>query len=112
VTESTTKLIANHQAWADPWKREKIEVLATLLKGALEAEGKVGLKMNVPRDRLEQVSRQLPSLHTPTVSNQVDPGWVAVEVIADKQIVRDLIPKLKKAGATGIVEYPLNKVIY
>ncbi len=112
VTESTTKLIANHQAWADPWKREKIEVLATLLKGALEAEGKVGLKMNVPRDRLEQVARQLPSLHTPTISNQVDPDWVAVEVIADKQIVRDLIPKLKKAGATGIVEYPLNKVIY
>jgi len=112
VTESTTKLIANHQAWADPWKREKIEVLATLLKGALEAEGKVGLKMNVPRDRLEQVARQLPSLHTPTISNQVDPGWVAVEVIADKQIVRDLVPKLKKAGATGIVEYPLNKVIY
>jgi len=112
VAESTTKLIANHQAWADAWKREKIEMLATLLKGALEAEGKVGLKMNVPKTKLDQVSGQLPSLHTPTISNQVDPDWVAIEVIVDKQIVRDLIPKLKKAGAEGIVEYPLNKVIY
>ena len=112
VAESTTKLIANRQAWDDPWKREKIETLAMLLKGALQAEAKVGLKMNVPKDRLEQVSLQLPSLHTPTVSSQTDPTWVALEVIADKQIVRDLIPKLKRAGATGIVEYPLNKVIY
>jgi len=112
VAESTTKLIANHAAWADPWKREKIEILATLLKGALEAENKVGLKMNVPQDRLEQVSRQLPSLHTPTISSQTDPAWVAIEVIVDAQAVRDLIPKLKKAGAEGIVEYPLNKVIY
>ncbi len=73
VTESTTKLIANHQAWVDPWKRDKIQRLALLLKGALEAEAKVGLKMNVPKARLEEVSRQLPSLHTPTISNQVDP---------------------------------------
>lgn len=112
VAESTTKLIANHQAWADAWKRDKIERLAILLKGALEAEAKVGLKMNVPKAKLEQVSSQLPSLHTPTISNQVDPDWVAVEVIIDKQVVRDLVPKLKKAGAEGIVEYPLNKVIY
>lgn len=112
VAESTPRLIANHQAWADPWKREKIEVLATLLKGALEAESKVGLKMNVPKARLQEVSQQLPALHTPTVSNQIDPDWVAVEVIIDKWVVRDLIPKLKKAGASGIVEYPLNKVIY
>ena len=112
VAESTTKLIANRQAWADGWKREKIEVLAMLLKGALDADGKVGLKMNVPRAKLEQVSLQIPSLHAPTISNQTDPDWVAVEVITDKKIVRDLIPKLKKAGATGIVEYPLNKVIY
>jgi ATP phosphoribosyltransferase len=112
VAESTTKLIANRQAWADPWKREKIETLAMLLKGALQAEVKVGLKMNVPRDCLEQVTAQLPSLHTPTISNQTDPDWVAVEVIADKHLVRDLIPRLKRAGATGIVEYPLNKVIY
>ena len=112
VTESTTKLIANHQAWADAWKREKIEVLATLLNGALEAETKVGVKMNVPRAKLAEVSCQLPSLHTPTISNQVDVNWVAVEVIIDKHVVRDLIPKLKKAGAEGIVEYPLNKVIH
>ena len=112
VTESTTKFIANRCAWADAWKREKIEILATLLNGALEAETKVGVKMNVPRGKLDEVSRQLPSLHTPTISNQVDVDWVAIEVIIDKQVVRDLIPKLKKAGAAGIVEYPLNKVIY
>jgi ATP phosphoribosyltransferase len=112
VTESTTKLIANHRAWADDWKREKIEVLAMLLKGALEAEAKVGLKMNVPRAKLEQVSRQLPSLRTPTISNQTDPDWVALEIVTDKHIVRDLIPELRKAGAEGIIEYPLNKVVY
>jgi ATP phosphoribosyltransferase len=112
VTESTTKLIANHAAWADAWKREKIEVLATLLRGALAADAKVGLKMNVPRARLEQVLAQLPSLHTPTISNQVDPDWVAIEVIIDKLVVRDLVTKLKKAGAEGIVEYPLNKIIF
>ena len=112
VTESTTQLIANRQAWADAWKREKVEVLALLLKGALEAEAKVGLKMNVPKARLEQVLSRLPSLHTPTISNQVDPDWVALEVISDKLVVRELIPKLKKSGAEGIVEYPLNKVIY
>jgi len=112
VTESTTKLIANHAAWADPWKRDKIEVLAMLLKGALEAESQVGLKMNVPRERLDDVSSQLPSLHTPTISNQVDPDWVALEVIVDKRIVRDIVPELKRAGAEGIIEYPLNKLIY
>lgn len=112
VTESTAKLVAGHRAWGDPWKREKIEVLATLLTGALEAEGKVGLKMNVPRAKLEEVSNQLPSLRTPTISSQVDPDWVALEVILDKQVSRRLIPKLKRAGAEGIVEYPLNKVIY
>lgn len=112
VAESTTKLIASREAWADPWKRDKIEVLAILLKGALEAEALVGLKMNVPKDKLEIVSKQLPALHTPTISSQVDPDWVALEVILDKREARDLIPKLKKAGAEGIVEYPLNKVIY
>ena len=112
LMQSTPRLIASKAAWADPWKRERIEVLATLLKGALEAEGKVGLKMNVPRARLDQVSDQLPSLHTPTISSQVDPEWVAIEVIIDKQVARSLIPKLKKAGAEGIVEYPLNKLIY
>jgi len=112
VVESSTRLIANHAAWADPWKREKIENLALLLKGALEAEVKVGLKMNVPRARLAAVPSQLPSLHTPTISSQTDPDWVALEIIADATAVRDLIPGLKKAGAEGIIEYPLNKVIY
>ncbi|HUT20507.1 MAG TPA: ATP phosphoribosyltransferase [Anaerolineae bacterium] len=112
VVESTTQLIANHEAWADPWKREKIEVLALLLKGALEAESKVGLKMNVPRALLDEVSSHLPSLHTPTISSQTDPDWVALEVIVDKDIVRDLIPNLKRSGAEGIIEYPLNKVVY
>ncbi|HEX7547598.1 MAG TPA: ATP phosphoribosyltransferase [Candidatus Methylomirabilis sp.] len=112
VAESTTRLVASKQAWADAWKREKIEVLAMLLTGALVAERKVGVKMNVPRARLDDVSSQLPSLHTPTISSQVDPEWVALEVIIDKAVARDLIPKLKKAGAEGIVEYPLNKVIY
>ncbi len=112
VVESNTKLVANRQAWADPWKREKIERLAVLLKGALEAEGKVGLKMNVPKAKLAQVSKQLPALHTPTISNQIDKAWVALEVVIDKQAVRDVIPKVKKAGAEGIIEYPLNSVIY
>jgi ATP phosphoribosyltransferase len=112
VVESNTKLIANHQAWVDDWKRQKIEVLAMLLKGALQAEGTVGLKMNVPKDKLEQVTGQLPALHTPTISNQIDQDWVAIEVITDERTVRDIIPRLKQAGAEGIIEYPLNKVIY
>ena len=112
VAESTTKLVASRQAWADEWKREKIEGLATLLRGALEAEAKVGLKMNVPKSKLEEVTRQLPSLHTPTISSQTDTEWVAIEVIIDEHVVRDLVPRLLKAGASGIVEYPLNKVIY
>lgn len=112
VAESTTKLIANRQAWADEWKQRKIEKLALLLKGALEAGAKVGLKMNVPRSRLDAVLAQLPALHTPTISTQADPEWVALEVITDEKVVRDLIPGLKAAGAAGIIEYPLNKVIY
>ncbi|MBM3189149.1 MAG: ATP phosphoribosyltransferase [Chloroflexi bacterium] len=112
VVESNTKLIANREAWADAWKRQKIETIALLLTGALEAETKVGLKMNVPRSKLDVVSSQLPSLHTPTISNQVDPDWVALEVITDVAVVRELIPRLRRAGAEGIIEYPLNKVIY
>jgi ATP phosphoribosyltransferase len=112
VVESTTKLIASHEAWADPWKREKIGILAMLLKGALEADNKVGLKMNVPKSQLCAVTSQLPSLHTPTISEQTDADWAAVEVVVDKQTVRDLVPALKAAGAEGIIEYSLNKVIY
>ena len=112
IAESTTKLIVNHDAWNDAWKRRKIKNLALLLKGALQADAKVGLKMNLPRKSLDAITAQLPALHTPSITNQTDPDWVALEVIIDEQIVRDLIPDLKQAGATGIIEYPLNKVIY
>ncbi len=112
VVESVTKLIANKASWEDPWKRQKIEIIAMLLRGALQAEAKVGLKLNVPKAKLEEVTRQLPALHTPTIANQLDAEWLAVEVVVDKATVRDLIPKLKLAGAEGIIEYPLNKVIY
>jgi len=112
MLESTTRFIANKKAWADPRKRAKAENLLTLLRGALEAESKVGLKMNVPRDRLEKVRAKLPALQAPTVSNQLDEAWVALEIITDESVVRDLIPQLKAAGAAGIIEYPLNKVVY
>ncbi|MSS70605.1 MAG: ATP phosphoribosyltransferase [Candidatus Latescibacteria bacterium] len=110
--ESTTRFIANHGAWKDPWKREKAENIVMLLRAALEAEPKVGLKMNVSRKNLDVVLASLPALNTPTVSGLTDPDWVALEIITDEKIVRDLIPKLKRAGAEGIIEYPLNKVVY
>ncbi len=109
--ESTTKLIANKDAWADPWKRQKIENIAMLLRGALAAEEKVGLKMNCRQADLEAVCAQLPALKNPTISPLADSEWVAVETIVDKRTVRDLILRLKAAGAQGIIEYPLNKVI-
>lgn len=112
VLVSTTKLIANKQSWQDEWKRSKIENMATLLQGAILAEEKVGLKMNVRREDLERVLPLLPSLQTPTVSPLVDENWVALEVIVDERTVRQIIPELKRAGAQGIIEYPLNKVIY
>lgn len=112
VVESNTKLIANHNSWQNKWKREKIGVLAILLKGALEAESKVGLKMNVFRENLDKILDHLPALHTPTISNQTDSAWFAVEVVVDEFVAREIIPKLKKAGAEGIIEYPLNKVIH
>jgi ATP phosphoribosyltransferase len=111
ILESETVLIANKNAWKDPWKKRKMENLMILLKGALLAEEKVGLKMNIPRNKLARVTEILPSLHTPTVSNLSDDKWVAIEVIIDQKVVRDIIPDLKRAGAQGIVEYPLNKVI-
>lgn len=109
--ESTTKFIANPQAWADPWKRQKIENIALLIRGALAAEEKVGLKMNVAEENLEAVLAQLPALKNPTISPLSGGGWVAVETIVDKTYVRELIPRLKEAGAQGIIEYPLNKII-
>jgi len=111
ILESETVLIANKKAWKDPWKKRKMENIVILLKGALVAEEKVGLKMNVPTKKLKEVTGILPSLHTPTVSNLSDKDWVAIEVILDEKVVRDIIPNLKRAGAQGIVEYPLNKVI-
>ncbi len=111
VMVSTTKLIANHEAWADPWKRKKIENLNLLLQGALLAEEKVGLKMNLRRKDLEKVMRVLPAIHTPTISDLADKDWMALEVIIDEKVVRDILPELKRAGASGIVEYPLNKII-
>ncbi len=109
--ESTTKLIANRSAWSDPWKRHKIEDLALLIRGALAAEEKVGLKMNVAKGDLERVLGCLPALKEPTVSQLSNREWAAVETIIDKRQVRELIPQLKAAGAEGIIEYPLNKVI-
>jgi len=104
-------LIANHAVWANPEKREKIKQIALLLKGALQAEKMVGLKMNVPKKRLEQVVEILPSLNAPTVSPLYQSDWFAVETVVSSHVVRDLIPELLKNGAEGIVEYPLNKVI-
>jgi ATP phosphoribosyltransferase len=112
VLEVKNQLIVNQNAWADPWKREKLENMAMLLKGALMAEGKVGLKMNLAKAGLEEVAMILESLKNPTIAQLSDPEWIALEVIIDESKVRDLIPQLKRAGAQGIVEYPLNKVIY
>jgi len=109
---STPRLIANHTSWKDPWKRRKIETLALLLRGALEAESKVGLKMNLQQKNLDALLKNLPSLRNPTISSLSQPGWVAVETIIDEKVVRELIPQLKAAGAEGIIEYPLNKVVY
>lgn len=112
ILTSTTRFVANHKAWADPEKRAKIENLAMLLTGALHAEALVGLKMNVERTLLTEVVAQLPALKRPTVSSLSDEGWVALEIIIEEHQARDLIPRLKRAGAEGIVEYPLNKVVY
>jgi len=109
---STPRLIANHAAWANPWKRQKIETLALLLRAAMEAEAKVGLKMNLPEKNLPKLLQTLPALRNPTVSSLTLKGWVAVETIIDEHVVRELIPRLKAAGAEGIIEYPLNKVVY
>jgi ATP phosphoribosyltransferase len=109
---STPRLIANHASWQDSWKRQKIETLAMLLKGALEAETKVGVKMNVSQDNLPKLLQSLPALRNPTVSSLSRSDWVAVETIIDEKVVRELIPRLKAAGAEGIIEYPLNKVVY
>ena len=112
LLSSTPRLIANPAAWRNKWKRQKIETIALLLKGALEAETKVGLKMNIAEKNLPQLLANLPALRNPTISNLSLKGWVAVETIIDEHIVRELIPALKAAGAEGVTEYPLNKVVY
>ncbi len=112
LLSSTPRLIANTDSWKDAWKRKKIETLALLLRGALEAETKVGLKMNIERKNLADLLKELPALRNPTISALSQEGWVAVETIIDEPVVRELIPALKAAGAEGIIEYPLNKVVY
>ena len=112
LLSSTPRLIANHTAWKDKWKKQKIETMAMLLKGALEAETKVGLKMNIREKDVPQLLKNLPALRRPTISPLSEKGWVAVETIIDEHIVRELIPALKAAGAEGVTEYPLNKVVY
>jgi ATP phosphoribosyltransferase len=111
VLESTTRLIAGKTAWKDAWKHQKIEQLALLLKGALNAESKVLLKMNARAADVEAISRILPSLHAPTVNRLSTDNWAAIESVVDEAVVREIMPRLKKAGAEGIIELPLNKVI-
>lgn len=111
VLESTTKLIVNKVAWSDKWKHEKINQLSILLKGALAAETRVLLKMNVAEGKINKVLPILPSLHSPTVNALSSKGWVAVESVVEEKIVRKIIPQLKAAGAEGIIEIPLNKII-
>lgn len=108
---STTRLIANRSSWKDAWKREKIENIVTLLNGALQAENRVGLKMNIEKSNVDNLVKMLPSMKNPTISPLYDEKWVAVEIIVEEKTVRELIPNLKKIGASDIIEYPLNKVI-
>jgi ATP phosphoribosyltransferase len=112
IMSSSPRLIANKAAWGEPWKRSKIERLVLLLTGALNARDKVGLKMNIEEARLEALLKALPALRNPTIAHLAHPGWVAVETIIDEKVVREIIPQLKELGAEGIIEYPLNKVVY
>jgi ATP phosphoribosyltransferase len=111
VLESTPRFIANRSAYADAWKRQKIDRMLLLLKGAICAVDRVGLMMNVPEKHLQAVLDVLPALGTPTISHLSDPSWVAINTVIEERIVTDLFPKLAEAGARGIVEYPLNKII-
>ena len=111
LMESNTQLIANRDSYKDPWKKEKLDQIILLLKGALRAENMVGLKMNVPEEKLEDIVKLLPSLNAPTVANLYNSTWFSVESVVEEKVVRELIPRLIKAGAEGIIEYPLNKVI-
>ena len=112
ICASTTQFIANKNAYKDSWKRSKMEQITLLLKGAIAAEEKVGLKMNVKKTDLKKVISVLPALKKPTISGLSQEGWLAIETVIDEKVVRTLIPELRKRGAQGIIEYPLNKVIY
>jgi ATP phosphoribosyltransferase len=112
IAESYPEVIGNRTSMKDPWKRNKLERLVLLLQGALNARDKVGLKMNLEESKLPALVRQLPALRNPTVSQLAQPGWVAIETIIDEKVVREIIPELKALGAEGIIEYPLNKVVY
>ena len=112
LLKTNTKLVANKQSWENPIKRQKIENIAMMLEAALEATDKVGLKLNAPRANLEKILSILPALRNPTVNRLSDEGWSAIEVILSERNVRDIVPKLKQMGAEGIIEYPLNKVVY
>jgi ATP phosphoribosyltransferase len=111
LMESETQLIANKAAFADAWKRQKIENISLMLNAAIAAQGRVGLMMNAPKGRLDAIVAELPALNSPTISHLSDLAWVALNTIIDETVVREVIPKLKAAGATGIVEYPLSKVV-
>jgi ATP phosphoribosyltransferase len=112
IMESVPQFIANRQALADDWKKAKIDTLVLLLQGAYAARDKVGLKMNLPAARLAELLEALPALRNPTIAHLTTPEWVAVETIIDESVVREIIPRLKALGAEGIIEYPLNKVVY
>lgn len=112
LLETNTKFIANRSSWADPAKRRKIETIALLLTGALEAGNKVGLKMNARKGALDSILKAIPALRNPTISPLSHADWIALETIIDESVVREIIPQLKALGAEGIVEYPLNKVVY
>lgn len=111
ILQSTTRFIANHESWSDPWKRTKIEHIVLMLEGVLNAEGRVGLFMNVQKAHLEDILEMLPALQNPTISPMANTDWVDVFVVLEEKVVRDLAPRLKGAGAHGIVEFPLNKII-
>lgn len=111
LMESTPRLIANREAWKDPWKRKKIEQIAVLMQGALRADRLVGVKMNVPEEKLDTIVDLLPSLNAPTVSPLYNQKWFSVETVIDEAEVRGLVPRLQEAGAEGIIEYALNKVL-
>ncbi|MDR3175417.1 MAG: ATP phosphoribosyltransferase [Desulfovibrio sp.] len=111
VLTTNTQLIANREAWADPWKRRKIEQITMLLQGALRAESLVGVKMNVPAPKLDAILSLVPSLNSPTIAHLHDSDWLSLEIVIETSVVRELIPRLVEAGAQGIIEYSLNKVI-